>query len=286
MICPECGGRNGHLFGCSKVDPAFLAPAPVEFVTVEPLAGVDERRRLLAFPLVFVGAWLLVSTDLGGFIGRTFFGMWLHELGHAVASWLCGRFAVPLPWVTYTSGHSWLVDLAWLGGVPALFVFGRRRGSRVWQGLAVGLAVLAVPAHLLTPTQQEAFFTFAGEGGAMLFGAALASTFLLPPTVKPLQGGLRLGWLVIGAIAWADATHLWVLARRDPANLPFGLENGMESDATKLVDRFHWAEDVMISRYLSLGAACLVAVLVAWAWALRRATIAAPPTPARSRPGP
>jgi hypothetical protein len=120
----------------------------------------------------------------------------------------------------------------------------------------------------------------------MLFGAALASSFLLPPTVKALQGGLRIGWLVTGAIAWADAMHLWVLARRDPANLPFGLENGMESDATKLVDRFHWAEEVMISRYLTLGTVCLLAVLAAWAWALRRATIAAPPTRARSRPGP
>jgi hypothetical protein len=61
-----------------------------------------------------------------------------------------------------------------------------------------------------------------------------------------------------------------VQARRDPANLPFGLENGIESDATRLVDRFHWAEDVMISRYLLLGALCLLAALAALAWRLRQ----------------
>jgi hypothetical protein len=266
--CPECGARSGHLFGCSKVDPAFLVPAaPAEVFAPE---VPDERRRLVAFPLVFVGAWLLVSTELGAFIGRTFFGMWLHELGHASAAWLCGRFAVPLPWVTITFGRSWLFTLVLVVGLTLLFRQGRA-WQRVWmQALAVSLGAISVWGHLSSEAHQELFFTFAGEAGAMVFGAALASAYLLPATVKALQHGLRTGWLVIGAIAWADATHLWVQARRDPANLPFGLENGIESDATRLVDRFHWAEDVMISRYLLLGALCLLAALAALAWRLRQ----------------
>lgn len=276
MACSECGAHQGHLLGCSQADVRFkqLGVEPVRSsLATESDADESafERRRLWAFPLAFLGAWALVSTSLGAFIGRTCFGMWLHELGHAVAAWLCGQWAVPLPWFTWTFGRSPLVTVVLFGGLGALLWYGHRLKVPWMTATGGAVTVIAAGCHLLGESTQALFFTFAGEAGAMLFGAALSTTFLLPPAVGALRGGLRWGWLVIGAVSWADATHLWVLARRDPANLPFGLENGTESDATKLVERFHWEEDVMVTRYLVLAGVTLGLALVAWAFATWRA---------------
>lgn len=280
MACAECGAERGHLLGCSRVDERFRDLAPPRAVAVEaPVEdersseSVLERHRLWAFPVVYLGAWGLVGTDGGAFFARTFFGMWLHELGHASAAWLCGVWAVPAPWFTWTFGPSAAVSLLVFGGAAALVWSGRRglgpdggvlgARRRVVGGAALG-------CHLLGPNAQEVFVTFAGEAGAMLYGAALSTAFLLPPRGRALRGGLRWGWLVIGAMAWVDSVHLWLLARRDPANLPFGLENGTESDATKLVDRFHWAEDAMVSRYLAFAALTGGLALAAWLTAVLR----------------
>jgi hypothetical protein len=188
-----------------------------------------------------------------------------------VAAWLCGQWAEPLPWFTWTFGRSPLVTVLLFGGLGALGWYGQRLKSTWLLATAGSLTVIAAGCHLLSETNQTVFFTFAGEAGAMLFGAGLATAFLLPPVVGALRGGLRWGWLVIGAVSWADATHLWVLARRDPANLPFGLENGTESDATKLVERFHWDEDVMVTRYLVFAGVTLAFALLAWGRVLWRA---------------
>ena len=285
MACSECGAQRGHLLGCSHAEELVRQPAPA-FLLTEHEAEQDERaierRRLWAFPAVYLAAWALVSTDLGAFIGRTCFGMWLHELGHTLAAWLCGQWAVPSPWFTWTFGRSPLVTVAVFGAFGALLWHGLKR--KVPWMVATGAALLAVAAgcHLLRESSQELFFTFAGEAGAMLFGAALSTAFLLPPTVRALRGGLRWGWLVIGALSWADATHLWVLARRDWANLPFGLENGIESDATKLVERFHWDEGAMVSGYLAIAAVTLAGAMLAWAFTVKSSTFPQAKVPSRS----
>jgi hypothetical protein len=276
MACAECGANKGHLLGCSQVEEQLRpAPRPVAPTLDDDDEADDgdehERKRLWAFPSAFVLAFALVSTDLGGFIGRTCFGMWLHELGHALGAWLCGHWALPLPWFTYTFGRSLLVSLVVFGGAGALGWYGRKLESARLVVGGVTLAVVALGGHLLREQTQELLFTFAGDAGAMLLGVALAVAFLLPKRIKPLQGGLRWGWLVVGAISWADATHQWVMARRDPANLPFGTENGTASDATKLVDTFGWPEDVLVHRYLLLAGVTLALGLVAWAIAVRRA---------------
>jgi hypothetical protein len=232
-------------------------------------------RQLWAFPLAFLGAWGLVSTDLGGFIGSTCFGMWLHELGHAASAWVCGHWALPLPWFTYAFGENRLVSALVFGGAALLVRAGWRGGSRGQLAAGAALGAAALVGHLLSPVSREVLFVFGGTAGALVLGAGLACAFLLPPEGSGLRGGLRWGWLAIGAISWADAAHLWVLVRRDPANLPLGLENGTESDATKLVDRLHWSEEVLVSRTLQVAAVTLACALLAWAWTAWRARTAA-----------
>jgi hypothetical protein len=82
---------------------------------------MEVRLAWLAVPGALVVAALVDHTELGAFLLRTFFGMWLHELGHAVAAWLCGFPAFPGPWFTpMAEERSALFALAIMAGLAAL----------------------------------------------------------------------------------------------------------------------------------------------------------------------
>ena len=61
---------------------------------------LESRLRTWAIPAALAGAFLIVSTGPGHFLARIFLTMWVHELGHATAAWLCGFPAFPGPWLT------------------------------------------------------------------------------------------------------------------------------------------------------------------------------------------
>ena len=63
-------------------------------------ARLELRLRTWAIPAALVLAFVLVSTGPGHFLLRIFFSMWVHEVGHATAAWLCGYLAFPGPWLT------------------------------------------------------------------------------------------------------------------------------------------------------------------------------------------
>src|SRR6185295_9903905 len=110
--CPHCG----VIYARAErriVTPAEAAPgegleaaepprpglsAAARFARDNELAEARMELRLARFavPAALIVAWAVDHTDLGAFFVRTFFGMWLHELGHAVAAWLTGYPAVPL----------------------------------------------------------------------------------------------------------------------------------------------------------------------------------------------
>ena len=62
--------------------------------------AIERRFRQFALPVALVIAWILAHAGFARMLMRTVLSMWIHELGHAVAAWLCGRFAFPGPWFT------------------------------------------------------------------------------------------------------------------------------------------------------------------------------------------
>lgn len=278
MSCQECGAARGHLLGCSLVSSAFRPTEPTlaerveedDRTSREDLPSDFERYRLLAFPLVYLGLWIVSAVPAVQGLLRIFFGMWLHELGHASAAWLTGRWALPLPWFTFSFSRSWLVTALLVLAVAALVRFGLRRPSRLSLGLGVALGLATLVGHLLPTAWQEPFFTFGGEAGAMVFGALLSCGYLVRSHLRPFQGGLRFGWLVIGAASWVDATRLWWTCWKNPDEIPFGLEDGHPSDATVLVDTWNWDADAMVRRFLFVAFLSLGLALVAFAAAIVR----------------
>lgn len=276
MVCAECGAKNGHLMGCSRSSIQLRSTEPTlaeriaEDDAIETAPSAFEQYRLFAFPALYVVMWLVSDTGFGRFVLRTFFGMWLHELGHASAAWLTGRWALPLPWVTFSFDRNIVVSLLMFGGAAALLRFGKQRDSVTTMALGGVLALATLLGHLAPTSFQEPFFTFGGEAGAMVFGALLSCGFLVRSPLRLFQGGLRWGWLVIGTASWADATRVWWDSKTDFALIPFGVEDGMPSDASRLVDEFGWDALAMVRRFLFVALVSLVVAMVAFVAALLR----------------
>lgn len=224
----------------------------------------------MAPPLVFLVCWLLSASTFGAFLERTFAGMWLHELGHASASWFTGFSAVPLPWVTYwAEERSWVVTLVMLGALGYGCTWGlRHRRKAVTALCGLGIMVSLVGRFALTTGSARQFAIFFGDAGAMFYGALMASTFFARRTSQLVVGWLRWGFLVWGACAFCDATRVWWECKKDFAAIPFGLEDGAPSDATQLVDTYRWSEGAMIQRYLVFAACCGIALFAAWVFSL------------------
>src|SRR3954465_12986635 len=100
----------------------------------------DELRiRQLAVPVALAVAVVFHTFELGRFLQRAFFGMWLHELGHASAAWLCSVPAFPGPWFTSMgSERSWPFAIFLSAGLG--YSLWRTRGDeeRPWLKFVLG----------------------------------------------------------------------------------------------------------------------------------------------------
>jgi hypothetical protein len=285
LECPHCGvvyaraerraAAPAEAAPAEGLDPAPpLLSAAARFARDNDLAEARMELRLARFgvPAALIVAWIVDHTDLGAFFVRTFFGMWLHELGHAVAAWLTGFPAVPLPWFTSIGGErSFVFALAIAGGL----------GYAIWRGwtdddrtlTAAAAAILSVQLFgtvILRPGTARTWITFAGDAGGLLLGALCMAAFYTPPDHKLHRDWLRWGLLVIGAASFVDALHGWWDARRNIEAIAFGeIEDRADTDPTVLLQA-GWSVDQMVFRYLALAFLSLVALAVLQYFHVRR----------------
>ena len=116
----------------------------------------------------------------------------------------------------------------------------------------------------------------------LVLGALLMATLYARPGSALHRGWLRWGFLAIGAASFVDAFEQWWSARTDPDRIPFGMNEGVGlSDPSGLSEDYGWSATQLVSRYVALGCACLLALAVVWLLGLRRprATAPVPSTP-------
>lgn len=288
--CPRCGvfyakAARRPLPAAAEV-PAELLPLddpPPASPPFDDEARFELRLRCFVLPAALVGAWLVMHAPVLRMLGRIFLSMWVHELGHAVTAWLCGISAFPGPWVTSVGeSRSGMVSVLVLGacGLIAYRAWKERRGT------ILAIAAAAVSAHLLGSLGLRletalAWVTFGGDAGCMVLGTLLMASFYAPRDSQIYQGALRWGFLVIGAVSFADVFETWWAARTDVDRIPFGQNEGVGlSDPSKLTDVYGWTIPQLIDRYVTLGLLCLLALAVVYALGLwsasRRGDVARP----------
>ena len=287
QTCPHCGAprpaaslecpRCGVIYAKAEARAAALEPAgpalPQDSPFVVEDLRLEARIRAWAVPSALLGAFLLVSTGPGRALIRIFFSMWVHELGHATAAWLCGVLAVPGPWRTLTgSGRSpvfaALLSAALIYAAVRCWLTDRRKAAVC----AAAMLLLQLCCTVL-PGQRAVtqLIVFAGDGGCLVLGALLMASLYAPAEGAIRRGWLRWGFLVIGAGAFADVFEQWWAARTDPDRIPFGMNEGVgPSDPSVLSDQFGWSASLLVHRYVVLGCACLFALGCLYALALWR----------------
>jgi hypothetical protein len=235
---------------------------------------LEWKLRAIAVPAAIAIAIAFHAFPLGHMLQRTWLSMMVHETGHAVTALLCGFPAVPTLWVTRIAAHQSLLAT----GLVALLV--GALGLRAWQAdrrllAAITGAVLVVQAWWtfgLEAADQRTLITFAGDGGGMVLGTALMTTFFAGRDSQLYRGALRWGFLAIGAAAYVDTFATWWTARTEPGVIPFGEIEGVGlSDPSKLNEWSGWSVDDIVDRYVTLGVACAIVLAVVWAWQVRAA---------------
>lgn len=255
-----------------------MSALPVAGATwdVPRLATAIERRfRQLALPVALLLGWAVVHMGFARTLLRTMLSMWIHELGHAVAAWLCGRWAFPGPWFTPVGGsRSWIVVLL----MAAAIVYGV---IRLWPSRKAWAVVVALllPAEMLcsfwlSPYRQDTLVLWAGDGGCLILGTLLMLSFYARASSRLRKGWLRWGFLVIGAAAFTDAFATWWAARTDDSVIPFGENEGRgPSDPTLLVFEHGFSIPGLVNGYVGTGVLCLAVLAVAYALGLRRKAV-------------
>jgi len=275
--CPRCGAdyakaeqirKQGKAVAVVPEAVAVEAAVPAVIVGLEDRVVEDPARELkitLIAPPAMLALGVLFHFLLPG-AQRIFFGMPVHELGHAATAWLCGFFAIPTLWKTLMwEERGFAAPLALAGLLAYLAVRAWRADKPLFVAFcAAALAVQGIGTLGASERTAQMLVTFGGDGMGMVLAAALMASFFFGKDTQLYKGWTRWGLLAIGAAAFSDMSATWLRALRDRNAIPFGEIEGVGgSDPTRLVDEYGWDIRTLVNRYVTLGVFCLLAVAAA-----------------------
>jgi hypothetical protein len=204
-----------------------------------------------------------------------FIGMVFHELGHAVAYWLSGRFAIPTFAYTMSLQESPSVFsvVVILGLILALGYFGwKYKHQPLLSVAALSVVLFVVLTGVLSSSSSEVVILYSGLGGELVLGtAAMMSAYVAMPDRFNWRIN-RFVFLGLGATSFAQAALRWYRAQSDVSQLPMGalldfsgIFGGGESngDLDRLIREFGWTQQYIVSVYSRTTVLC-AAVLIGW----------------------
>jgi hypothetical protein len=255
-------------------EPTVTIDEPIRDMPAVEDAELEWKFCMAAIPAALALGILFHWFSLGQFLQRNFFGMPVHELGHAASAWLCGHWAVPIMWKTLwgeergfvmpvllLAGLGYVVFQGWSKQKPELLALG-----------GAGIVAQAIGTLYLKQSTAISMIVFGGDGMGMVIATGLMASFFFGKDTQLYKGSLRWGFVIIGAAAFVDIYSTWLAAAGDFGRVPFGeQEGGLLSDATRLVDEHGWDTRAMIRRYVALGSLCLAALAVIYGWGVWQA---------------
>jgi hypothetical protein len=267
------GGPPASPAANGDVPPASSPPPARPFHRIDFDRGVGN---VLALPIALTLALLFCTTEVGRFLGALV-GMPFHELGHAVASWLGSRFAVPLPFFTIWSNEQSVLFGALVAGLLGWFGYHSwRERSRFGVLLAATLLATQVSISWIgSPRSSEMIQILGGALGEIVLGALLLAGFHFPLPDRLRWDFWRWPALLPASICFAQALLLWTRALGDTSQIPWGSAVGSEADGdmNRLVRDHGWTARTLVTFYLSASALAVLGLAGAYAVALRRRRI-------------
>ncbi|HTV21825.1 MAG TPA: zf-TFIIB domain-containing protein [Polyangiaceae bacterium] len=260
----------------STAAPAPLSEQASARASEEPFERIsfdDGIGNRLGVPLAIGFGVAFSATPPGRFFG-SLVGMPFHELGHALASWLGSRFAMPLPFFTVWSNAQSLLFGLGLAGLLAAFGYRSwREGRRFGLGLALALLAVQLVLSCFVPARQSLMVQILGGAlGEVALGALVLIAFHFPLPDRLRWDFWRWPALVPGGICFGHAMLTWIAAAKDARRIPWGAAIGNESDGdmNRLVRDFGWSATELARFYLTATGVAALAIGAAYAFALQR----------------
>lgn len=243
----------------------------------EPLPDDIETRPLslaIALPVAALLVWVLDSIGIVRFLLDSTLRMGFHEAGHAVASWLTGRLAMPLPFLTFTADDSSLLGYGLtLGLIAAMVLLGLRRRLPFWIALgALGLCLLIAKGLAASAAEQSTWITWSGVGGEFALGTVCILAFFFRLYHRPSWDLMRYVVLLAGLVALLPSWRQWrgVAAGEEPFPLGALLLGPEDGDMNRLLAE-GWTPAQVIESYLHFAQLCAALILGLWLWTAWRA---------------
>ena len=276
--CPRCGANYAKAEqikeqGRAQAEAVVEAPVAVPAVVVDPAVAdpaFELKLCVAAIPSMLVLALLFHFLTPG--VQRIALGMPIHELGHAVAAWFTGFWAIPTLRKTIIPEERSVIAPILLAGAIGWMMFAAWRAGKTYL-VALGAALLAVQAVGTFAVREHvavAIYTFGGDGIGMVLATLLMASFFFGKRSQLYKGSLRWGFLAIGAAAFVDMFATWLAALRDRLAIPIGEIEGVGlSDAARLLGEHLWDERALVQRFVTVGVLCLVALAVVYVLGVR-----------------
>jgi len=289
--CRSCGGLwlgDGAFFELARALrtslPVSRAAPPLSVGPSRPAfegSGLTHSRsrydegieNLVAVPVVLLLSWLFCSTNFGRMLA-SLVGMPFHEVGHAAASWLSSRIAIPLPFFTFWyDDQSVLMGLI-VAGLLVWLMFHTYR-EKNWFMLCCASAMLLVWATItfvVPPSRTLMWQILAGALGEIVFGAFLLVAFHFPLPDRFRWDFWRWVTLIPAALCFTHAMMLWRTVSADVSQMPWGSAIGSDSDGdmNRLVQQFNWGANDLANFYLNTGYLCIATLAAAYTYAAYR----------------
>ena len=238
---------------------------------------VEDPALELKFCIAALPAMLLLALlfhFLTPGVQRIALGMPVHELGHAVSAWFTGFWAIPTLWKTIIPEERSFIAPVLLAGALGWMIVAAWRAEKTYLVVlgVVLLVVQAVGTFALREDKAVAIYTFGGDGIGMVLATLLMASFFFGKRSQLYKGSLRWGFLAIGAAAFVDMFATWTTALYDPYAIPIGEIEGVGlSDAARLLGEHLWEQRALVRRFVTVGALCLIALALVYAWGVRLA---------------
>ena len=234
-----------------------------------------------ALPALFAAAWFLDYIGIGLMMELTY-----HEFGHAVAAWLSGRYAIPIPIAALTfigSSRSPIVTLLVAGALA--WVWLRSLESRRYGPLLLSTAALLVVvafAFLVPDQDVQMWCIYAGIGGELVLPAVVITSFYWEMPEELRWGFFRYPVVLSAACGWLWSFNLWsglslgltgwsmrpedaAIAHSPRAFVEFlaNTPGDNDQDCYRLVHTFGWTAQHLTDHYqaLALGTFLVIAAV-------------------------
>lgn len=299
--CPKCGFnspseieclRCGIIFesfinlGIQGVESAELIqqqndPVAVEEPDVVAPVFFNYKVNVWSLPLGLIGAFLLQKFWVFHYLVFLFCVIPVHEMGHAFAAWMNGRFALPIGAIVPTAGmtiigysYNFLITLIFFGVFGYLAFKAYQQKLYFWTAVSCGLILASIGMMTSLKTDQVGpFISYGGIAGEFLISMVLIISFY-QPTFKMLRWDFfRYPFFVMGCMAFVNACSMWLRIQSKLESLPFGTAVSADGagdsngDMNRLVQA-GWSESLIISKYLSLGKIAFTLILIQYIYSV------------------